>query len=439
MKKFLLFASIVFCLSVTVAGQGIRFEKGSFEEVLAKAKKENKLVFVDAYAVWCGPCKWMAENVFKEKKVGEFFDQHLLAFKIDVERGEGPSLQSRYAIEGLPGYLFLDPEGNVVFRGSGSMPTQAFMDMVRQALEVLKDPNSVVRMSANYPQKKSDEVFVREYLDKLKASKSTGYYDVVEQYLKIQKSMSPESRDMVMFLYDHAKSLVFGGEADRIIQENFGSASWDEYAWKEIRECFQKLPDGMLRQTVEYAIVKKDSLLLRVAYTRGMESGLDLPDGYWEQMLLHYYQQVGNGNAYRKLAKPQVEAYYNSLDVAELKAGHQRVEEAKREDPGRMRISYAELRGDELRGKIAEYARYAVAAEDGADISRWAYRVYELIPNRVENICFYAKALYLYGDKEEALKLMEEGIRLGEDNKNIEGFRKDLKLMQAGEAVHLTF
>ena len=60
MRKTILLFGLTMSLSVIVMGQGVRFEKGNLEQVLAKAKVERKIVFVDAYAVWCGPCKWLS-------------------------------------------------------------------------------------------------------------------------------------------------------------------------------------------------------------------------------------------------------------------------------------------------------------------------------------------------------------------------------------------
>ena len=68
--------------------QGITFEHGTLEQALAKAKAENKLVFIDGYAVWCGPCKHMAKTVFLEDTVGKYFDENFVALKVDVERGD---------------------------------------------------------------------------------------------------------------------------------------------------------------------------------------------------------------------------------------------------------------------------------------------------------------------------------------------------------------
>lgn len=46
---------LVFCMSLSaniLMAQGIKFEKGTFEQVLQKAKVENKLLFVEFYTNW---------------------------------------------------------------------------------------------------------------------------------------------------------------------------------------------------------------------------------------------------------------------------------------------------------------------------------------------------------------------------------------------------
>ena len=52
----------------------IKFEESSFASILAKAKAEKKLVFMDAYASWCGPCKMMDKQVFTQAEVGSTFN-----------------------------------------------------------------------------------------------------------------------------------------------------------------------------------------------------------------------------------------------------------------------------------------------------------------------------------------------------------------------------
>lgn len=93
---------------------------GQLSKALAKAKAEGKLVFLDAYTTWCGPCKQMAKNVFPQPEVGRALNPRYVSLKIDMEKGEGPELIKRYEVKGFPTMLVLDPEGNVVKKLVGS-------------------------------------------------------------------------------------------------------------------------------------------------------------------------------------------------------------------------------------------------------------------------------------------------------------------------------
>ena len=48
-------------LNALAQTQGIMFEPTrSWKKIVEKARSENKLIFVDCYADWCGPCKMMS-------------------------------------------------------------------------------------------------------------------------------------------------------------------------------------------------------------------------------------------------------------------------------------------------------------------------------------------------------------------------------------------
>lgn len=126
-------ALILFALPAA-AQSGISFENGSWEEVLAKAKKENKVIFVDAYAAWCGPCKYMANNVFPVAEVGEFYNQNFINYKYDMEKGTGPVFANKYKITAYPTFLFIDGEGNVVHRALGGRDKNGLIALGEEAL-----------------------------------------------------------------------------------------------------------------------------------------------------------------------------------------------------------------------------------------------------------------------------------------------------------------
>lgn len=114
---------------------GIQFNKSTkFETVLAKAKTENKLVFVEFYADWCTPCKMMDQQVFTDKTIGDFFNKKFVNVKVDSEKGNGPDLAAIFEVTALPTLLFLDEIGRVVERREGAAFHSDLMNMAENAL-----------------------------------------------------------------------------------------------------------------------------------------------------------------------------------------------------------------------------------------------------------------------------------------------------------------
>lgn len=110
---------------------GISFDVKTYDEALAKAKSENKLVFMDCYTSWCGPCKMMSSKVFTQKKVGDYFNQHLVSIKIDMEKGEGIKLAKKYGVKAYPTMMFLDTEGNVIHKIIGACDADKLIQTAR--------------------------------------------------------------------------------------------------------------------------------------------------------------------------------------------------------------------------------------------------------------------------------------------------------------------
>ena len=133
MKKAIVLGFAVALFACASSAQpGIRFEKGSLKTALEKAKKEKKYLFVDVYATWCGPCKYMSEKVFTQQSVGDYFNATFVNTKIDADRGEGPSVLRRYKVEAFPTFLLLDGDGNLVGRMIGGSPADEFIEQVKE-------------------------------------------------------------------------------------------------------------------------------------------------------------------------------------------------------------------------------------------------------------------------------------------------------------------
>lgn len=132
MKKPIVFFLLLF-YSFTLA-QGIKFEQDTFKNILAKAKKEKKLVFLDAYASWCGPCKMLERNIFPKKEVGDYYNKNFVNAHFDMEKGEGVAIARKYQISSYPTLLFIDGDGVVVHKTSGYMSVPDFIQLGKTAI-----------------------------------------------------------------------------------------------------------------------------------------------------------------------------------------------------------------------------------------------------------------------------------------------------------------
>ena len=99
---------------------GIEFFQGTWNEAMANSDKKDKLIFLDAYAAWCGPCKLMAKNTFTEEAVGSFFNENFINVKMDMEKhAEGPRLSRKFELTAYPSLYFIDKNEKVVHFGLG--------------------------------------------------------------------------------------------------------------------------------------------------------------------------------------------------------------------------------------------------------------------------------------------------------------------------------
>lgn len=113
---------------------GIGFYSGSWTEALELAKKENKLIFLDLYATWCGPCKMLKSNTFPNPEVGEFFNSNFISLAFDAEKGEGLKIARKYNLTGYPTLLFVNGDGQLVARTMGYHSPEQLIQVGEQVI-----------------------------------------------------------------------------------------------------------------------------------------------------------------------------------------------------------------------------------------------------------------------------------------------------------------
>lgn len=142
MKKILIFAFSFLLLSSFLPlpnsnsnDKGIVFQDITFNQALAQAKKENKPIFMNVYAVWCGPCTNLKKTTFQSDKVGSVFNTNFINISVDAEKGEGIELSRKYEVTAHPLMLVLDSNGKVQKRILGYVKEDQLLKEVSSYLK----------------------------------------------------------------------------------------------------------------------------------------------------------------------------------------------------------------------------------------------------------------------------------------------------------------
>ena len=162
MKRVLFTVLAVVAVVLSVHAQGVIFvEDKSLSDVLAQAKNEGKLVFVDCYTEWCGPCKMMATKEFVKKEAGDYFNAKFVNFKIDMEKGEGPEVGKKYDVNAYPTFLILESNGDLRGRLLGAAGIDDFIKKVEAAL---KEEKGLPWYQKKFRSGERDPQFLSEYI-----------------------------------------------------------------------------------------------------------------------------------------------------------------------------------------------------------------------------------------------------------------------------------
>ncbi len=108
----------------------VNFYSGSFESGQNKAKEEGRLFFVEFYADWCTPCKWMDKTTFKNDQVVEILNDNYVPLKLDIETNEGDQLKGKFEVRMLPTILIFNSEGRMVERVEKTLSSESMVSLL---------------------------------------------------------------------------------------------------------------------------------------------------------------------------------------------------------------------------------------------------------------------------------------------------------------------
>ncbi len=310
MRKVLIL--LLFIITHAGNAQGIEFFKGTWEEAMAKAAKEDKLLFVDCFAKWCGPCKRMAKYTFTDKKVGDFFNNNFINLKLDMEEPDGVSFGHKYPVSAYPTLMFLDGDGKLVKKIKGAQqPDQ----LIAAAKAAIKANDQSGKYAALYEEGKRDFSTVYKYVKALNAAGKPSL-KIANEYLDSNPDIDQSQR--ALFLYEattEADSKIF----DMMLENK--ELILDQIAEEEFKDKVVDACNATIIKSIEYDA----DFLLEEAMSKckkALGKDAELENLKFE---VDYYAQMGDDKEYykriekieKKYAKKEISLYSYLLNKLE--------------------------------------------------------------------------------------------------------------------------
>ena len=133
MRNFLQLLTLITFTAICAFGQGVEFQDLGYDDVVKKAKEENKLIFIDVFAKWCAPCRKMDANVFPNAELGDYMNANFVSYKADAQLNSGKMLARKYGVDSYPHYLFVDTKGNLIYKSRGYMSAEKLIEEAQVA------------------------------------------------------------------------------------------------------------------------------------------------------------------------------------------------------------------------------------------------------------------------------------------------------------------
>ncbi len=368
MKRSIIFF-FLFSISLSSYSQGIEFVHVKWQEAIEMAKEENKLLFVDSYTEWCGPCKRMAKQEFVKADVGAIYNENFINLKLDMESKNGRTFDSSYPVSAYPTMFFLDGEGKVVKKVKGGKKGDGLISMAKM---VLKSYDTSGKFKEKYDTGDRSYDVVYSYVEALnKASKPS--LRISNNYLKSNPDITEEQKLKFYYVATvDADSKIF----DKMIENKKAIVALIGV------EDFDKKIKSACNNTVNKAIEYETETLLEEA----IQKSSSLSTGEKEYSLnatMTYAKSMKNSGLYASAAK----------DLSKI---------------------YMKGEVEKVNDIILTLHTVFGAENDMLKLSKDISKKYFKKAKSVNSALAYSKTLMLMDDYSEAKKVLEKGVKNAE-------------------------
>jgi thioredoxin-related protein len=173
---FLRQAGVVLAKKSSVAEEG-PFKQLSLADALTQAGAAKKVVMIDYFTTWCGPCKQLDSETWKDERVRAWLAANTVALKLDAEKEVETA--GKHHVQAYPTMLFLRPDGTELGRIVGFRGAE---DFVKQAGDVLAGKGRIDQLQGQLAAGGGSDLMLRNDLgDELAQAGRDA--EALEQYL----------------------------------------------------------------------------------------------------------------------------------------------------------------------------------------------------------------------------------------------------------------
>ncbi|HYW94858.1 MAG TPA: thioredoxin family protein [Bacteroidales bacterium] len=226
--------------------------ESEWNQLTEQAQKAGKPIFLDVYATWCGPCKYLEKNVYTNPELGTYFNDNYINAKMDGETDFGSTFARSHQLEAYPTMFFLTPASDVIAKIVGVREAGPLEEIGKTVVE---NSGKLAYYDENFSKNKLSLDELQKYQSILvtlgQDDKAAEVGAAILPSLSEEDIMNPQYKDIILAATPDIDSKVF-----KVLKAN---KSRLEQTWS--KEELNQLFGSIFNRTLSEAIADRDTVL----------------------------------------------------------------------------------------------------------------------------------------------------------------------------------